>query len=218
MFRITPLYLNQRIKRVWRHGTAISSCYTHAIPCMCVWITHAHPLHLTLCTIWLQNCIWAQLSHTHTHTQTQPSNLCWDCILYSPSATSAIFSASASLITFSQCAAQPNTWLNWQRLSLTGQAVWTFQRILFLNYLSNTYGAHTVCESVTGEMKSMDWPYWAYAQNGRERKETNESGKENIIMKNGDGNEDNEKGSGERRTGWTHFCSARGTLGLWCWS
>ena len=163
---------------------------------MCVWITHTHPLHLTLCTIWLQNCIWAQLWHTHTHTQTQPSNLCWDCILYSPSATSAVFSASASLITFSLCAARPNTWLNWQRLSLTGQAVWIFQCILFLIYLSNTYGAHTVCESVTGEMKSMDWPYWAYAQNGRERKETNESGKENIIMKNGDGNEDNEKGSG----------------------
>ena len=90
---------------------------------MCVWLIHAHCLHLTLCTIWLQNCIWAQLSyththtHTHTHTQTQLSNLCWDCILDSPSAMSAVFSASASLLTFSLCAARPNTWLNWQSLS-----------------------------------------------------------------------------------------------------
>lgn len=217
MFRITPPSSQPKNKK------SVETRNSYLV------VSHScYSLHVCLdytCTPFASNIVHNLTSKlymstivTHTHTKTQPSNLCWDCILYSPSATSAVFSASASLITFSQCAAQPNTWLSWQRLSLTGQAVWIFQRILFLNYLSNTYGAHTVCESVTGEMKSMDWPYWAYAQNGRERKETNESGKENIIMKNGDGNEDNEKGSGERRTGWTHFCSARGTLGLWCWS
>lgn len=59
--------------------------------------------------------------------------------------------------------------------------------------------AHILCVNHilrTGEMKSTAWPYRAYTQNGRERKETKEPGKENIIMKNGDGNEDNEKGRG----------------------
>lgn len=48
-------------------------------------------------------------------------------------------------------------------------------------------------------MKSTVWPCRAHTQNGRERKETNEPGKENIIMKNGDGNADNEKDNEEGR-------------------
>lgn len=57
---------------------------------------------------------------------------------------------------------------------------------------------HTVCESCTKDQWNEEHSLALsslHRMEGREKK-TKEPGKENIIMKNGDGNEDNEEGRG----------------------
>lgn len=72
--------------------------------------------------------------HTSVHSVLRPH------ILYSPTATSTVFRASASLLTFSLSAARPHTRVNRVFLRhFCGRAVWLLQCILSLIYLFIKY-------------------------------------------------------------------------------